>query len=153
MKLSEILKVNQQVLRTRAFVLGGQNFKVRVPLTSEMEIINKRISEIDATKKIEELINPLLEKKGTLESDSIVYLDDDVLVDGKSVKDLARMTAQTEQRILEMVKLLVPEMEGANMEELTYQEINDDFPFPVQLELMKKIAEVISPGYEETRKN
>jgi hypothetical protein len=153
MKLSEILKVNQQVLRTRAFVLGGQNFKVRVPLTSEMEIINKRIFEIDATKKIEELINPLLEKKGTLESDSIVYLDDDVLVDGKSVKDLARMTAQTEQRILEMVKLLVPEMEGANMEELTYQEINDDFPFPVQLELMKKIAEVISPGYEETRKN
>ncbi len=153
MKLSEILKVNQQVLRTRAFVLGGQNFKVRVPLTSEMEIINKRISEIDATKKIEELINPLLEKKGTLESDSIVYLDDDVLVDGKSVKDLAKMTAQTEQRILEMVKLLVPEMEGANMEELTYEEINNEFPFAVQLELMKKITEVISPGYEETRKN
>ena len=153
MKLSEILKVNQQVLRTRAFVLGGQNFKVRVPLASEMEIINKRISEIDATKKIEELINPLLEKKGTLESDSIVYLDDDVLVDGKSVKDLARMTAQTEQRILEMVKLLVPEMEGANMEELTYEEINNEFPFAVQLELMKKITEVISPGYEETRKN
>jgi hypothetical protein len=153
MKLSEILKVNQQILRTRAFVLGGQNFKVRVPLTSEMEIINKRISEVDVTKKTEELLNPLLEKKGTLESESIIYLDDDVLIDGKSVKDLAKMTAQTEQRILEMVKLLVPEMEGANMEELTYQEINDDFPFPVQLELMKKIAEVISPGYEETRKN
>jgi len=153
MKLSEILKVNDQILRTRAFVLGGQNFKVRVPLASEMEIINKRISEVDIAKKTEELINPLLEKKDTLESDAIVYLDDDVLVDGKSVKDLARMTAQTEQRILEMVKLLVPEMEGAKMEELTYQEISDEFPFPVQLELMKKIAEVISPGYEETRKN
>ena len=95
----------------------------------------------------------MLEKKDTLESDAIVYLDDDVLVDGKSVKDLARMTAQTEQRILEMVKLLVPEMEGAKMEELTYEEISNEFPFPVQLELMKKIAEVISPGYEETRKN
>jgi len=153
MKLSEILKVNDQILRTRAFVLGGQNFKVRVPLASEMEIINKRISEVDIAKKTEELINPLLEKKDTLESDAIVYLDDDVLVDGKSVKDLAKMTAQTEQRILEMVKLLVPEMEGAKMEELTYQEISDEFPFPVQLELMKKIAEVISPGYEETRKN
>ncbi|NBV95690.1 MAG: hypothetical protein EBR90_02725 [Actinobacteria bacterium] len=153
MKLSEILKVNQQILRTRAFVLGGQNFKVRVPLASEMEVINKRISEADITKKTEELINPLLEKKGTLESESIVYLDDDVLVDGRSVKDLAKMTAQTEQRILEMVKLLVPEVDNANMEELTYQEINDEFPFPVQLELMKKIAEVISPGYEETRKN
>ena len=63
------------------------------------------------------------------------------------------MTAQTEQRILEMVKLLVPEVDGANMEDLTYEEINSEFPFPVQLELMKKIAEVISPGYEETRKN
>ena len=40
MKLSEILKINDQILRTRAFVLGGQNFKVRVPLALEMEIIN-----------------------------------------------------------------------------------------------------------------
>lgn len=153
MKLSEILKINQQVLRVRSFVLGGQNFKVRVPLASELDAINKRVSEIDFSKKTEELIAPLLEKKETLQSDSIVYLDDDVIVDGRSVKDLAKMTAQTEQRILEMVKLLVPEMEGANMEELTYEEINSEFPFPVQLELMKKISEVISPSYEESRKN
>ena len=153
MKLSEILKINQQVLRIRSFVLGGQNFKVRVPLASELDAINKRVLEIDFSKKTEELIAPLLEKKETLASDSIVYLDDDVIVDGRSVKDLAKMTAQTEQRILEMVKLLVPEMEGANMDELTYEEINSEFPFPVQLELMKKIAEVISPSYEESRKN
>lgn len=153
MKLSSALKINQEILRTRSFVLAGQNFKVRVPLSSEMEVINKRISEVDVAKKTEELMNPLLEKKDSLESESIIYLDDDVLVDGKSVKDLARMTAQTEQRILEMVKLLVPEMEGANMDELTYEEINSEFPFPVQLELMKKITEVISPSYGETRKN
>lgn len=153
MKLSEILKINQQVLRVRSFVLGGQNFKVRVPLASELDVINKRVSEVDFAKKTEELIAPLLEKKETLASDSIVYLDDDVIVDGRSVKDLAKMTAQTEQRILEMVKLLVPEIEGANMDELTYEGINSEFPFPVQLELMKKIAEVISPSYEETRKN
>lgn len=153
MKLSEILKINQQVLRTRSFVLGGQNFKVRVPLASEMDVINKRVSETDFAQKTEELISPLLEKKDTLQSESIVYLDDDVIVDGRSVKDLAKITAQTEQRILEMVKLLVPEMEGANMDELTYEEINSEFPFPVQLELMKKIAEVISPSYEETKKN
>jgi hypothetical protein len=47
----------------------------------------------------------------------------------------------------------VPEMEGANMDDLTYEELNSEFPFPVQLELMKKIAEVISPSYEETKKN
>ena len=126
---------------------------MRVPLSSEMEVINKRVSEVDITKKTEELIAPLIEKKESLQSESIVYLDDDVIVDGRSIKDLAKITAQTEQRVLEMVKLLVPEMEGASMDELTYEEINNEFPFPVQLELMKKIAEVISPSYEETKKN
>lgn len=153
MKLSEILKVNQEILRTRAFTLGGQKFKVRVPLALELEAINKRIGEIDPAEKIKELIDPLIEKRALLESDAIVYVDDDVIVDGRSTKELAKMTAQTEQRILEMVKLLVPEKNGASLDALTYSEINDEFPFPVQLELMKKIAEVISPGYEETRKN
>jgi hypothetical protein len=153
MKLSELLKVNQQQLRTRAFNLGGQNFKVRVPLSVELEAINKRVMEVNAESKINEMLSPLFEKKKELESKSIVYVKDDVIVDGRSTRELAKMTAQTEQRILEMIKLLVPEIEGATMENLTYEEINEEFPFPVQLELMKKIAEVISPGYEETRKN
>lgn len=153
MKLSEILKVNQELLRTRAFVLGGQKFRVRVPLAVEQEAINKRVSDVDPSAKIKELMEPLIEKRSSLESDSIVYTEDDVIIDGKSTKDLARMTAQTEQRILEMVKLLVPEKNGMTLDALTYKEINDEFPFPVQLELMKKISEVISPGYEEARKN
>jgi hypothetical protein len=153
MKLSEKLKVNQEILRTRTFVLNGQKFKVRVPLAVELEGINKRVADVDAAAKIKELLDPLLEKKKQLENENIVYTKDDVIVEGRSTRELAKMTAQTEQRILEMVKLLVPEMEGANMDGLTYQEINDEFPFPVQLELMKKIAEVISPGYEEARKN
>jgi len=153
MKLSELLKVNQETLRTRSFTLAGQKFKVRVPLAIELEAINKRVSEVDVEAKTKELIEPLMQKKKDLQSENIVYTKDDVIVDGRSTKELAKMSAQTEQRILEMVKLLVPEMEGASMDALTYQEINDEFPFPVQLELMKKIAEVISPGYEEARKN
>jgi hypothetical protein len=153
MRLSEKLKINQDVLRTRSFTLAGQKFKVRVPLAVELEAINKRISEIDGQEKVDEFLQPLLDKKSILESESIIYLEDDVIVDGRSTKELAKLTAQTEQRILEMVKLLVPEMEGINMEEITYQEIKEEFPFPVQLELMKKISEVISPGYEEARKN
>ncbi len=153
MRLSEKLKINQDVLRIRSFTLAGQKFKVRVPLAVELEAINKRISEIDGQEKVAEFLQPLLDKRSILESESIIYLEDDVIVDGKSTKELAKLTAQTEQRILEMVKLLVPEMEGINMEEITYQEIKEEFPFPVQLKLMKKIAEVISPGYEEARKN
>jgi len=153
MKLSELLKVNQETLRTRAFILGGQKFRVRVPLAIELEAINKRISEVDYLAKTDELLKPLLEKKKELESENIVYTKNDVLVDGRSTRELAKMTAQTEQRILEMVKLLVTEIEGHSLDGLTYKEINDEFPFAVQLELMKKIAEVISPGYEEARKN
>lgn len=153
MKLSEILKVNQEALRTRTFTLGGQKFKVRVPLSVELEAINKRVADVDVTAKVDEMLKPLLEKREQLESETIIYTDDDVIVDGRSTKELAKMTAQTEQRILEMVKLLVPEQANASMDNLTYAEINDEFPFAVQLELMKKIAEVISPGYEEARKN
>lgn len=153
MKLSEILKINQEALRTRTFTLGGQKFKVRVPLAVELEAINKRVADVDIEKKTEELMKPLLEKRDQLESDAVVYLEDDVIVDGRSTKELAKMTAQTEQRILEMVKLLVPEKANTTMDGLTYAEIDDEFPFAVQLELMKKIAEVISPGYEEARKN
>lgn len=153
MKLSEILKVNQEALRTRSFTLGGQKFRVRVPLAIELEAINKRVADVEATSKIEEMIKPLLEKRKELESESIIFTEDDVIVDGRSTKELGKMTAQTEQRILEMVKLLVPEKANVSMDGLTYAEINDEFPFAVQLELMKKIAEVISPGYEEARKN
>ena len=153
MRLSEKLKINQEVLRTRAFTLAGQKFKVRVPLAIEMEAINKRIAEIDGQEKVQEFLQPLLDKKSILESESIIYLEDDVIVDGRSTKELAKLTAQTEQRILEMVKLLVPEMADVSMETITYEEIKEEFPFPVQLELMKKITEVISPGYEEARKN
>lgn len=153
MKLSELLKVNQETLRVRSFTLAGQKFKVRVPLAIELEAINKRVVDVDYEEKTKELLAPLMEKKKELQGDNFVYTKDDVIVDGRSTKDIAKVTAQTEQRILEMIKLLVPELEGASMEHLTYKEINDEFPFPVQLELMKKIAEVISPGYEEARKN
>jgi hypothetical protein len=153
MKLSEILKINQEALRTRTFTLNGQKFKVRVPLAVELEAINKRVAEVDTAKKTEELITPLREKRTEFESEAIQYLDDDVIVDGRSTKELAKMSAQTEQRILEMVKLLLPEKTNVNMDDLTYEEIDQEFPFAVQLDLMKKIAEVISPGYEEARKN
>jgi hypothetical protein len=34
-------------LRTKTFELGGHTFKVRVPLTKEMEAIQERIENID----------------------------------------------------------------------------------------------------------
>jgi hypothetical protein len=47
---------------------------------------------------------------------------------------------------------LIP-VDNSDFSNLTYEEINSEFPLPVQLTLVKKIAEVISPNYEEVRKN
>jgi len=95
----------------------------------------------------------IIEKKESIEGEAIEFKEDDILISGKSVKEMAKMAAQTNARILEMFKLLVPEMDGENMENLTYEEIENEFPFSIQIELSKKITEVISPGYEEARKN
>lgn len=149
MKLSNALNVNQN-FRIRSFTLGGQNFRVRVPLASEMEEISKVVAAVNSETKFKEMSKPLLE---ITDQEKVQVTDDDVIVDGKSIKELAQLTAQTEERILQLIRLLVPAQEGFDMNEISYEDVNAEFPFAVQLELMRKIAEVISPGYEETRKN
>jgi hypothetical protein len=99
------------------------------------------------------MVDPLLEKKDSFDNEEIKFTDDDVLINDKSIKELAKVAAQTNARIVEMFKLLVPVIDGEDLSKLTYEEIENEFPFSVQLEVSKKIAEVISPGYEETRKN
>jgi hypothetical protein len=153
MKLSGALNISNDNMRIRAFTLGGQSFKVRVPLASEMEVINSKVSDVDSSKKFKEMMAPLLEKRDELESESIKFVDDDAILDGKSIKELAKLTVQTEQRITQMVRLLVPAADNFDMNQIEYSDINSEFPFAIQLELMRKIAEVIAPGYEETRKN
>jgi hypothetical protein len=149
MKLSNALNVNQNI-RIRSFTLGGQNFRVRVPLASEMEEISRVVAAVNSEAKFEEMSKPLREIE---DQEKIQITDDDLIVDGKSIKELAQLTAQTEERILQLIRLLVPAQEGFDMNEISYEDVNAEFPFAVQLELMRKIAEVISPGYEETRKN
>lgn len=151
MKISENLKINSDSIRIRTFTMAGQTLKVRVPLASEMEAMSKRVSETDWQSKYNEFAAPLLEKKETLDGEKIEYKEDDIVIGGKSIKETAILAAQTNARIVEMFKLLVP-VDG-DLSNLTYEEIEAEFPFSVQLEISKKIAEVISPGYEETRKN
>jgi hypothetical protein len=47
----------------------------------------------------------------------------------------------------------VPELEGASLEDLTYADIQDEFPISVQMQIVEKIGEVISPTYKEARGN
>ncbi len=151
MKLSDNLKIDSNAIRIRTFTMGNQTLRVKVPLVSEMEAMTKKVNDAEWKYKYDEFANPLLEKKETLESEKIQFFENDILVDGKSIKETAIIAAQTNARIVEMFKLLIPVT--GDLTDLSYSDIESEFPFSVQLEIAKKIGEVISPGYEEIRKN
>lgn len=140
---------NKDMVRTRTFSMGGHTFKVKVPLTVEFEAMQKRIAEVD-DKKVEqyykEIAEPLL-----VGGDKIEIQENDVLVDGRSIREAAKNKVQMQTRITEMFKLLVPEEKGFDMETITYEMVEELFPFPVQVQLIEKIGEVISPAYTETK--
>lgn len=149
MKLSQSLKINSDNIRIREFTMAGQKLRVRVPLASEMEAITKAVDDVEWQGKFEDL-----QKSFAADPDAkLEQVEDDVTVNGKSIKELAIMSAKTEERIVQMIRLLVPAEEGFDMSQISYADIEAEFPFSVQIEMMKKISEVISPGYEETRKN
>jgi len=154
-RLKKSLGINTDSVRIREFELGGQKFRVRVPLSSEAESMFEKTKEppkdiVDA--KFKEISEPLYQNKDSLNTEEFVFLDDDIVIKDKSMREMAKNKATTEMRILETFKLLVP-ADGTNFDNLTYEEITEEFPLPIQLTIVKKITEVISPGYEETRKN
>jgi hypothetical protein len=148
-------QTNRKNLLIRSFELGGHTFKVRIPLVAESDAIYKKVSEPDEEtieKVYQEITKPLrqFEKNQTEE---FKFTDDDILVDGRSMREAAKNKAITEARITEFFKLLVPEMEGVTLEDLTYADIEEEFPISVQMQIVEKIGEVISPTYREARGN
>lgn len=145
---------NREKIFTRRFELGGHTFKVRIPYVHESDEIYKRINEPDEAKVAEaykQMTEPLLALKD--QDAGFTFTDDDVLIEGRSLKEAARQKVQVEIKITEFVKLLVPEQEGATLDDLTYEEIEAEFPMAVQMQLVEKIAEAISPTYKETKGN
>ena len=138
-------------LRTKTFELGGHVFKVRIPLSKEMEQIETAITTIDdeALKQRYEKMSSSF-RDGTV-IDGVEVTEDDVIVEGRSTKGLARSVMLMEQRIVEYIKLLVPEV--GDWEGLTYTEVEAEWPMTVQLEMIAKITECIQPGYKDARKN
>jgi hypothetical protein len=143
MKLSQAFG-DTSSLRIKSFVLAGKTFKVRVPLSKEMEDMQARIEIVDESKfqtRYEKAVKGLQGEEK----------DGDVYVDGRSTKELIRTAMQVENRIVEMFRLLVP-IEG-NLDDLTYEQIEEEMPFTVQLEMIKGIQEAIQPSYGDSRKN
>lgn len=155
-KLTNKLGLNTDAIRIRSFEFNGQKLRVRVPTSSEAELLYEKTKEPSdelINKKYELIVKPFLGKKEELESNKdFVITNDDVVFQGKSMKEMAKNQAITELRIVETFKLLVSG-DGGNLDDLTYEDIDQDMPLPIQLDLMRRITETISPGYDENRKN
>lgn len=151
----EKYQANRKNLLTRSFELGGHTFKVRIPLVSESDAIYKKVSEpdTDMIEKIYVEITASLRQFEATQTEDFKFTDNDVIVDGRSMREAAKNKAITEARITEFFKLLIPAVEGASLDDLIYQDIEDEFPFSVQMQIVDKIGEVISPTYKEARGN
>jgi hypothetical protein len=139
----------------RQFELGGYTFKVKVPTVAESDAIYERIQNPpDAA--IEEVYNEIakpLDQFKDQASEEFQFLENDILVNGRSLRETAKLKLTTQNRITEFVKLLIPETDGDSLADLTYKEIEEEFPMAVQIALLEKISEAISPNYKESRGN
>lgn len=137
-------------LRTKSFELAGYNFKVRVPLTKELDAMQDRILKIDQAefqRRFDKMTASF--RNDTIEG--VVVTDDDVIVEGRSTKELVETILQMENRVVEYIRLLVPV--NGTLDDITYEEIEAEWPTAVQLEILAKISEAIQPGYKDSRKN
>lgn len=148
-RLGKALKLTDAV-RTKSFEISGHTFKVKVPLNAELEALNKRIYDVP-----EDVIKARYDKMTTAlraeKIEGIEITEDDVVVEGKSVKDTVLSVLHMERKITEYVKLLVPE--SGDFENLTYEDIEAEFPLQLQFELIEGIVNAIQPGYKDARKN
>lgn len=152
--LGESYQAKREELRIRKFDLGGHIFKVRVPVVAETDAIFKRVSEPDEAKiqaVYDKLAQPMMSFKEDAEKTGFEFLEDDIIINGNSLKQTAKTQVMTQARITEYIKLLVP-VEGT-MDDITYEDIEAEFPMSTQLALIEKITEVISPTYRESRGN
>ena len=138
--------------------------QVRIPLKHEMEAISERIQNPSA-EHIEKIYKrfsaPLLQTvkeggddflKALNEGDQkIIISDDDVVVGGTSMRQVALMTAMSEVRTQEYFRLLQSET-GEPITE-SFEEITAEFPEQVVKLMVEAIDNAIKPDYQKAKKN
>lgn len=146
---------NKDLVRIRSFEFGSHTFKVKVPLTSEYEAMMVKVNEPNdekVAKYYNDLTKGFFENKDTLDPElGIVFKENDVELQGRSLMNTAKTKVITENQITSMIQMLVPEEKDFDMSNITYEMVEELFPFTVQMELLQKISEVISPSYKETK--
>lgn len=138
---------NRLAVLTRTFDLGGHTFKVKVPSVQEIEAIYnyyKNPNEEEVEKSYQILVKDLKTVEG------IVEKDNDIVIEDRSMRETARNKHILQYRITEYIKFLIGE-NGETLSHITYEDVESEFPLAIQLTLVEKINEVISPEYKEVR--
>lgn len=157
--------VQQDTLQVRKITidLGETKFdlRVKVPLKKQIEDINARIfsPSTERTEAIyQRLSEPMLKtlQEGGEEfvkalGESVVVKDDDLIVDGTSLRQVSQIQAMEEAKVEEYFHLLVSETEESVNE--TYDEITAQLPEFVVKEIVIAIQSAISPDYKSIKKN
>ena len=143
---------NRLSVLTRSFELGDHTFKVRVPSVQEIEAIYNYYKNPNE-KKIEQEYQNLLVAK---DSDGNIVADfrdqevnNDVVIEDRSMRETAKNKHVLQHRIVEYIKFLIPET--GSLEDITYEDVEAEFPLSVQMTLVEKINEVISPDYKDIK--
>lgn len=148
-------KFDKDSVRIKTFDYNGHTFKVKIPLTKEYESILDTANNVDEEileKYYKDLTKDLTKNKDNMSKEiGIVFKENDVIVKDKSMREAAKNKLLTENRILALIRLLVPEEEGFDMQTVTYEMVEELFPFSVQLELIDLISNTITPTYKEQK--
>jgi hypothetical protein len=138
--------------------------KVRVPVKREMDEITTKLNtpDTDLVEKLyQDMAGPLKESVASVEEDFLAALnadgekmrftDNDVIVNGTSVRHIATLTALWQRQVELFFSLLQTET-GEPVTE-SFEEIADEFPEAVIRDIIKSIDEAIRPSYQDAKKN
>lgn len=140
---------NRLSVLTRSFELGDHTFKVRVPSVSEIEAIYNYFKNPNEEKIEIEYQKMLKEFDGLKEKEGVEIKDNDMVIDGRSMRETAKNKHILQHRIVEYIKFLIPET--GSLEDINYEDVEAEFPLSVQMTLVEKINEVISPDYKDIK--
>ena len=85
------------------------------------------------------------------EKETIKVIEDDIILDGTSMKQVASMTAIWENQVEEFFHLLISDT-GEPITE-TFAEISEEFPEQIIKEIVSQIDQAIRPDYKTAKKN
>jgi hypothetical protein len=140
---------NRLSVLTRSFELGDHTFKVRVPSVQEIEAIYNYFKNPNQEKVELEYQKMLKEFDGLKEKEGVEIKDNDMVIDGRSIRETAKNKHILQHRIVEYIKFLIPET--GSLEDINYEDVEAEFPLSVQMTLVEKINEVISPEYKDIK--